>query len=257
MYLSTLLSSLPLEFSAALRQAGELGFSHVDVVAVADRPVADFDALAESGLLVACAALGRNLPEGLSLEAPAVNRRRDALEMMKLHVTDAARLGATHGYLIPGHDAGEEGLARFTDACTLLADFAAERKVRLYVEHIPGRALPTVASVLRWLEKVEHHNLGLLLDVGHCAISSEDAVQAIRLAGERLGYVHLDDNDGVNDLHWPLLQGKLTRAKLEAVIGALRDISYQGALSLELSAANPDPVGGLREGKSLLEGMLQ
>jgi sugar phosphate isomerase/epimerase len=252
-----LLSSFPLDFQPALSQAAALGFTHVDVVALADRPVADLDALAESGLLVACAALGRNLPDGQSLDAVSVEERKGALEQIKLHIADAGHLGARHAYLVPGMDGSADGLARFTEACSLLADYAAARKVRLLVEHIPGRALPTVAATLHWLEQTDHNNLYLLVDVGHCVISGDDAAEAVRAASDRLGYIHFDDNDGARDLHWPLLHGRLTRDRLKAVITALRAIRYDGALSLELSAGNPDPLGGLREGKRLLEELLQ
>ena len=40
-------------------------------------------------------------------------------------------------------------------------------------------------------------------------------------AGPRLGYVHFDDNDGVGDLHWPLLTGRLTGDMLEAMLAVL------------------------------------
>src|SRR5262249_54766835 len=161
----------------------------------------------ESGLLVSCAAVGRGLAEGDALDAGPVERRRAALEVMKLQVADAARLGATHAYVVPGTDGRPEALARFAEACALLADHAGRRGVRLCVEHVPGRALPGVTAALDWLGRVGHDNLALLLDVGHCLISGEDPAVAVTRAGPRLGYVHLDDNDGAGDLHWPLLTG--------------------------------------------------
>src|SRR5262249_17287722 len=51
---SVLLSSLPLDFAAAVRQAAALGFTHVDVVALADRPADHLEVLADAGVLVAC-----------------------------------------------------------------------------------------------------------------------------------------------------------------------------------------------------------
>jgi sugar phosphate isomerase/epimerase len=252
MHPSVLLSSLPLDFEPALRQAVALRFTHVDVVALAERPEPHRAALADSGLLVSCAAVGRGLPEGQTLDAAGLESRRQALEAMRRQVTDAAALGARHCYLIPGLDATAEGLTRFTEACGLLADHAAGRMVRLCVEHIPGRALPTVAATLDWLERVRHDNLFLLLDVGHCLISREDPAQAVRQAGKRLGHVHFDDNDGVHDLHWPLLTGRLTPEVLTATLAALRDGGYAGALTLELNPQNPDPVEALRQGKTLL-----
>jgi sugar phosphate isomerase/epimerase len=255
--LSAMLTSLPLDFEAAVQQARGLGFTHVDVVGLADRPAAHREALAESGLLVSCAAVGRGLPDGCTLDAASVQIRREAWEEVKRQIADAARLGATHCYVIPGMDGSDEGLARFAEACSLLADFASQRMVRLCVEHIPGRALPSALGTLEWLERTEHDNLKLLLDVGHCLISREDPVHVIEQAGRRLGYVHLDDNDGVHDLHWPLLTGRLTQDLLKATLTALRGHGYTGVLALELRAENSGPVEALRQGKLLVERLLQ
>ena len=41
-------------------------------------------------------------------------------------------------------------------------------------------------------------------------MSGEDPEAVIANAGDRLGYVHLDDNDGLSDLHWSLLEGVMT-----------------------------------------------
>ena len=70
---------------------------------------------------------------------------------MKQQVADAAQLGATHAYLIPGLDCHAEALECFGEAASLLADFAKGRMVKLCVEHIPKRALPTAAGTLGWL----------------------------------------------------------------------------------------------------------
>jgi sugar phosphate isomerase/epimerase len=253
MNVSAFLISLPLPFETAVQQTVALGFQRIDVVALAERPAAHLEALAESGVLVSCASIGRDLPAGQTLDASSVEDRRTAVEVMKLQLADAARLGASYAYLVPGTGNRPEDLVAFAEACTLLAEFAAQRMIKLCVEHIPGRALPSVAATLTWLESIQHPNLFLLLDVGHCLISGEDPAQAVEQAGKRLGYVHLDDNDGRGDLHWPLLTGKLTRAQLLAVLAALTRNHYQAALALELNSKNPDPVEALRQGKMLLE----
>jgi sugar phosphate isomerase/epimerase len=250
---SAMLTSLPLDFEPAVRQAAALGFRCVDVVALADRPAAHLEVLADTGVLVSCAAIGRGLPVEQTLDAVSTADRRAALEQMKRQIADAARLGATHGYVVPGMDASAEGLARFGEACGLLADHAAQRIVRLCVEHIPGRALPTAAGTLAWLENAGQDNLALLLDVGHCLISGEEPAAIILQAGQRLGYVHFDDNDGAADLHWQLLTGRLTEAALSNALKALANGNYSSAIALELNATNPDPVMALSEGKSILE----
>ena len=256
MNLSAMLTSLPLDFAAALRQVRSLGFAYADVVARSDRPDAEFDALAESGLLVWCAAVGKGLPEGHTLDAPDPTVRRTALEEMKRQVSDAAGLGAVICYVVPGKDGSPAGLERFTDACCLLADHAAHRMMPLCVEHVPGRALATVAATVAWLQRTQHDNLRLLLDVGHCLISDEDPAQAVVQAGRWLGHVHLDDNDSVGDLHWPLLTGRLTADLLEATLTVLGLGNYGGAVALELNPNNPDPIRALREGRRIVEGIL-
>jgi sugar phosphate isomerase/epimerase len=250
--ISVLLTSLPLPFEDAVREAAALSFTHVDVVGLAERPAAHLNALADTGLLVSCAAVGRGLAEGLTLDAAHIRDRRAAVEEVKRHIADAARVGATYCYIVPSFDTSADGLARFADSCAQLADHAAARMVRLCVEHIPGRALATATATLAWLAGLGHDNLFLLLDIGHCLMTGEDAAEVVRRAGPRLGYVHCDDNDGRSDLHWPLLTGRLTRDELQELYVALRSVGYGGPLSLELNPDNADPVTALREGKALL-----
>ena len=254
--LAVLLDGPPADFAAEVRLAAGLGFTHVDVVALVDRPTADLEALADAGVLVRCAAVGRALPDGCVLDAADAGRRREAVERMRRQIADAARLGATHAYVVSGRDDSPAGLACFAEACGLLADYAAGRMVRLCVEPIPGRALPSAAALLEWLRDAAHPNLALLLDVGHCLISAEDPAGVARAAGRLLGYVHLDDNDGVGDLHWPLLTGRLTPAHLTDLATALRDTAFTGGLSLELKAAASERAFILRAGQEIAASLL-
>src|SRR5262249_10826831 len=139
--LAAFAASLPGEFASVLGQIASLGFSHVDLVAEVDRPTEQLEALADSGLLVSCLALGRHLPSGHSLVAADVAVRRDALTLLQRQVTDAARLGATTVYLVPGSDRSTTALSCFAEGCALLADYAYARMLRLCIEHVPGRAL--------------------------------------------------------------------------------------------------------------------
>jgi sugar phosphate isomerase/epimerase len=256
-HLSALLTSLPLDFEHAIPELVVLGFTHVDLVALAERPPEHLEVLADSGLTVSCGAIGRGLAEGCSLDAASMARRRTAVEQMKRQITDIARLGGSYAYVVPPKDASTEAVARFSDACGLLADFAAGRMVRLCIEHSPGTALPSAAAVLDLLQHVGHANLGLLLDIGHCLLSNEHAPGAVAGAKDRLFYMHLDDNDGISDLHWPLLRGRLTEELLRATLDSLRRQGYAGGLSLELRAENAEAAEGLRRGRELVQRLLQ
>jgi sugar phosphate isomerase/epimerase len=256
MYASVLLTSFPADFADAARQAAGLGFRFIDVAARVERPATDLETLADTGLHVSCVALGQSLPQDHTPDASSADVRRSVLQALKQQIADAARLGATHAYLVPGFDATSDGLSRFQEIVCILADYAAGRMIRLCIEHIPGRALPSVAATLAWLRAIGHPNLRLLLDVGHCAMSKEDPAEAIGKAGNLLGYVHLDDNDAARDLHWPLLTGCLTRATLQSALAALGQIGYDGALTLEYSPETPAVVQAVGEGKTLIEELL-
>src|SRR5437764_641474 len=163
--LSAMLTSLPLDFEPAVQAVAALGFHHADVVALADRPAAHREALADSGLLVGCASLGRGLPEGHGLDVEPLEMRRATLDIVKRQIADAAQLGATSAYLVPGFDGSPDALLRFADAVALLADFASARMVRLCVEPVPGRALSRADATLAWLESPRLDGVRLLLDV--------------------------------------------------------------------------------------------
>jgi sugar phosphate isomerase/epimerase len=255
--LAVLLDGPPADFATEVRLAADLGFPCIDIVALEERPEADCEALADADLLVRCAAVGRGMPDGRTLDAADAGLRREAVERMRRQLTDAAQLGATCAYVVSGIDGSATGLACFAEACGLLADHAAGRMMRLCVEPIPGRALPDAAATLAWLRQAAHPNLGLLLDVGHCLIAGEDAAAAARSAGPLLAHVHLDDNDGAGDLHWPLLAGRLTAAQLTDLAAALLEIGFSGGMSLELKAAGAERAEAWRRSKEIAEGIFR
>jgi sugar phosphate isomerase/epimerase len=251
--LSALLTSLPLPLPAALGALADLGFAAVDVVP-GGWDAADREALADSGLIVCCAAVGRDLPEGCTLDMADLAGRRCGVQVVERQLIEAAQLGARFAYLVPGPD--PQGLLRFADSCAQLAAFAERRMMRLCVENMPGRVLPSAAAVLDWLAQPGLEPVGLLLDVGHCLISSEDPARLVGQAGDRLGYVHLDDNDGRSDLHWPLLTGRLTAMHLRDLFAALRATDFSGGVALELNPSLPDPVRNLSASREIVRAHL-
>src|SRR5262249_26083599 len=91
---SAMLTSLPLDFGPACLQAASLGFTHVDLIGLVDRPAEHHEELAVDGLLVSCTAVGKGLPDGQTLDAATLDARRAALDLVQLQIADAARLGA-------------------------------------------------------------------------------------------------------------------------------------------------------------------
>lgn len=108
------------------------------------------------------------------------------------------------------------------------ADFAAGKGVALAVEPLnrfETDLLNTVEQAMRFLQRVDRANVGLLLDTFHMNIEEVSIPDAIRRAGDRLFHFHACANDrgtpGRDHLPWP------------AIVQALRDIRYDGPVVIE------------------------
>src|SRR5262245_54592500 len=135
MDLSVLITSLPSSFEESLRTLVKAGFRHVDLIGKAVRTEQERNALADSGLIVDCVALGRDLAAGCTLDAEDLASRRRAVEEVQMQITEAAQLGARVAYVVPCKS--PSSLAPFADSCKLLAAHAQGRMVQLCVEHFP------------------------------------------------------------------------------------------------------------------------
>lgn len=230
----------------ALRQVKETAFHYIDIETDSlDAPKAQ-QAFKESGLKVSCVALDRRLPRGVSLDggpAGSVAHLRRGLEK-------ARELGARFAYVAPC--AQRRHLPAFGQVLKEAAEIAAQAEIRLCVEHAPGRALAGARETLAFIRQLGHPNLFLLLDVGHALLAREKPWEIASEAGAQLGYVHLNDNDGKKDRHWPLLDGRLTQEDLRRIIEALEKVGYQGTLGLELQRDFAGLISGLSRNRNLL-----
>ena len=226
------------------------GFGWIDVRpdALVSEPCRD--RARDLGLRVSCVAASFGMEA--ALDSPDAGSARKALAHTEKALAHGAALGATAAYVVPGPDGSPEALDRYAASLAFAADRAQIHGLKLCIEHFPGRALPTVAATLDFLAGIGHSNLYLLFDIGHAQMSGEDPASAIASAGLHLGYVHLDDNDGVNDLHLGLMDGALTEAGLRKTFDALAGAGYDGAVSLELSSKLPDPLEALKRSRGVL-----
>ncbi|MFZ1752600.1 MAG: sugar phosphate isomerase/epimerase family protein [Caldilineaceae bacterium] len=235
-----------------LQKMSDLGFGSIDIQP-AMLATAESRGLAQRlGLSVSCVGASFGLPDGATLDSPDASARAAALAHMEKSLAHAATLGATAAYIIPGMDGSKEALQHYGDSVAATAEIAQQHGLTLGIEHFPGKALDTAAATLDLVRAVAHPNLYLLFDSGHIQMRGEDPAAIIRQAGERLSYVHLDDNDGVGDLHWALLEGVMSEASLRAIFAALDDIGYDGGVSLELSPRLPDAYAALQASREIV-----
>ena len=244
--------ALSLPETDLLRAVRELGFRWIDIQPGHLRTLECQLLAQELGLHVSCIGASFGMPPGSGLDSVDAAARQASVQYVTDAIAHAAAVGAATAYLVPNQDTRGAALERYAESMLVLADIAGDYGIKLAIEHFPGTALPTAAATLEFIFRTGHKNLYLLIDSGHLQMTGEDPETAIRNAGDRLAYVHLDDNDGIGDLHWPLLDGVMTEDTLAAALRALRSIGYQGALSLELSPNLQRPAKALAESHDIL-----
>ena len=119
-----------------------------------------------------------------------------------------------------------------------LADYAKQYGVTVCVENLPFPAYPltTVEQVCELVDKLDRENLKVCLDMGHAAIFyGADVGAAVRYIGKRLEAVHVHDNMGKEDQHLIPGDGIID---WDGVASALKEIAFDGVVSLETSAKN-------------------
>ncbi len=235
-----------------LRQVRDLEFDWIDIQPSQLQTLESRLLAQELGLSVSCLGASFGMPAGAALDAAEGAARQAAIAHALRAIEAAAAVAADIVYVIPGLSPEPAALERFAESVALLADAAQAREIKLAIEHFPGMALPSAGQTLDFIEDIGHSNLYLLYDSGHIQISGEDPRTVITDAGEKLGYVHFDDNDGVNDLHWPILDGVMTEEALDDTLRALDAVGYRGALSLELNPSTPNPAAALEHFRDVL-----
>ncbi len=232
--------------ASTLRALAGIGFRSVDVVPSMLESAAAIETLRSLGLGVTGMAISAEAPEGASfgpLNPPSSGHFETAM-------AHAAEVGAGWVYLIPPQD--RQALRRFAECAGELAERGLALGLKVCLEHFPATALPSVQSTLGFIRDVDHPNLHLLFDLGHAQISGEDPALVLPLVGDRLAYVHLNDNDARRDLHLGLTDGMQTMESLAGFFRVLDGLGYQGPLSLELNRALRNPLDAIRRSRKIV-----
>jgi D-psicose/D-tagatose/L-ribulose 3-epimerase len=127
-----------------------------------------------------------------------------------------------------GRGATDDEWKRSVEHLRRVAQYAAASGVVL-AEEVVNRFelyhLNTLDQGIRLIDEVGHPNCRLHLDTFHAHIEEKNSGDAIRRAGSRIAHVHISENDrgvpGTGSVAW------------DATFGALRDIGYDGWLTVE------------------------
>jgi len=99
------------------------------------------------------------------------------------------------------------------------------------LEPHPYRYMSNAASMLRLVDHVGSPALGMNFDPSHLFPSGEIPQMVIYQLGDRIFHTHLSDNDATTNAHWRPGKGKID---WEGVLRALKEVGYDGVLSIEL-----------------------
>jgi len=181
--------------------------------------------------------------EGLFLTSPTAVNRRACLEHLKQYARFAACIG---GSLSIGTVRGPAPVSwvKLTEqrhwlakGLRELAKFAGEEfGLRLVIEPLSSQYtgwIHTVAEALELLDEIDADNLGLLVDTYHLYHQEADWSESLAAAGSWVAHVHVSDSNR----RYP----GMGVINFRTVIKTLRDIGYDGYLSLE-AEPYPDPI---------------
>jgi len=104
-------------------------------------------------------------------------------------------------------------------------------RARKIIEDVCGSAEEACRYIDTLNEMAGEKRFGFCLDTGHSLMLGKDMRNFIHTIGPRLKALHLNDNDGNDDLHTLPYTGKLD---WERTANALRDVGYRNTVNFEL-----------------------
>ncbi|MFQ5921874.1 MAG: ribose 5-phosphate isomerase B [Anaerolineales bacterium] len=254
----------PLLFSGrlieGLRAAAEDGFEAVELslrTAEDIEPGQLTEELERYRLSLVAIATGQScIEDGLCLCSADPHTRRLAVERVKSFVPLAANAGAAviiggiRGRLTGSEAQQAKARAAAVEAIRECAAYAVEHRVALLIEAInryESNFINTTAEGLALVEEISLPSVRLLLDTFHMNIEDPDICEALRIAGDRIGYIHLADSNreapGRGHVEFP------------QVFQTLAEIDYTGFVTVEILPL-PDDATAMKQAGSYLATLL-
>lgn len=134
-----------------------------------------------------------------------------------------------HPGSMPDHEAAMEANIKHFKT---LQPYCEEFGVKIAIENvIVPEFNATAQQHITLMDSLDSRYFTALIDVGHAEINNVGAAEFIRaMGGERLGALHIHDNDKVHDLH----NLPFTRSiDFKEITRALAEIDYKGDFTLE------------------------
>lgn len=248
-------ASLPLE--TALRRIKDVGFTEVEIEA--DKIHLDPRVFLRSELPPL-----RNLLVDLSLHPNSVHAPMNGADLASAHPEGRRQtiklLADTLEYcraiecqmmvvhpnrsesLPVGREAMKKNaIAALKELISKAEDLGVKIALENMIEEADGRFGSRVVDLRKIIESVQSSSIGICFDTGHTNLLRGRLVtqeMEIAQAGEYLWTLHVHDNDGKEDRHWPPGEGNVNWRE---TIESLRKVKYRGVFTMEIQErGNPD-----------------
>jgi sugar phosphate isomerase/epimerase len=120
-----------------------------------------------------------------------------------------------------------------------IADMADNAGCRIALELLPRTCLGhSVEELWTLMEDVDANRVGVCLDTNHLMADFALLPDVVRSLGPRLFALHCSDYDGIDERHWPPLQGVID---WPAFLEALREVHFSGPLNYEAKLEGRTP----------------
>lgn len=220
--------------------AAEAGLDFVEIPML--RPK-EFDA-GETRRMLADRGLGVTFSLGLPSDATLPQKPQAAEDFLTEVLDKAAETGARqlsgviYGTLgeLPGRRPSEKDYETIAATLRTVAKRAAEREMRIGIEPVNRYEtflINTADQAISLIDRIGEENVFLHLDTYHMNIEETSFSEPIRVAGARMGYIHLSESHrgtpGTGTVGW------------DDVFTGLAEIDFRGGLVMESFAdVNPD-----------------
>lgn len=193
--------------------------------------------------------------EGITFIDSDINIRKSAIKRIKEHIEIASEfnsaviIGLIKGNL-PENSQKHIARERAIEACLECSEFAENYGVNIFLEAINRYEINWLNSIsdgIDILKEINKKNVLLHIDTFHMNIEDSSFRDSILEAKNLIGYVHFADSN-----RWVPGYGHIN---FKEVINALKEINYQGFLSLEaFPFPNPDTAAkiGIKNIRKLL-----
>jgi D-psicose/D-tagatose/L-ribulose 3-epimerase len=241
-YVAYWLNEWVADYKKYIDKAAEIGFDILEISCASfynwyktDAQLAELRDYAKEKGVVLTAGYGPNKEQNLSCEDENVVRNakvffKDMLGKLKLmNITQVG--GGLYSYWPVDYSKPIDKIndwKRSVKNITEVAKIAADCGVVLGMEvlnRFEGYLLNTCEEALQFVNEVNQPNVKIMLDTFHMNIEEDNIAGAIRKAGDKLGHLHLGEQNrkvpGKGSLPW------------NEIGLALRDINYQGAAVME------------------------